>query len=127
MRQGRICPIDHLSLPRPKAVKTSSLDDSGQREDGHIDSSAQDPVPNGVHSSALYSEDTAQDVELNAEVSSDVVSGSRDEASLGLDQRQGVAQDECALKRDKTANDRDASEAAMDKEMGESIEETGAT
>jgi hypothetical protein len=115
---------------KAKAAKTSSLDGSGQGEDGykmHIDSSAQDPVPDGVQSPALNSEDTAQDVELNAEVSSDVVGASRDEASLGLDQRQGVAQDECALKRDKTADDRDASEAAMDKEMGEGIQETGAT
>jgi hypothetical protein len=114
---------------KAKAAKTGSLDDSGQREDGHkmhIDSSAQDPVPDSVQPPALNSEDTAQDVELNAEVPSDVVGASRDEASLGLDQRQGVAQDECALKGDKMADDRDASEAAM-KEMGERIEETGAT
>jgi hypothetical protein len=115
---------------KAKAAKTSSLDDSGQREEGHkmhIDSSAQDHVPYGVQTPALNSEDIAQDVELNAEVSSDVVGASRDEASLGLDQRQGVARGECNLKRDKTADDRDASEAAMDQEMGESIEEIGAT
>ncbi len=111
-------------------AKASSLDDSDQREDGHemhIDSSAQDSVLDGVQSPALNSVDTAQDVELNAEASGDVVGASRDEMSLGFDQRQGVTQDGCALKRDKTADERDASEAVMDKKKGESIEETGTT
>jgi hypothetical protein len=100
---------------KAKTAKISPLDD---REDGNkisIDSSAQDPIPNGVQSLALNLEDTTQDVESNT-VSRDVA-----------DERQGVAQDECVLKRDWTADDRDTSEAAMDKEVGESIEETRAT
>jgi hypothetical protein len=97
---------------KAKTAKISPLDDSGQREDRnkiHIDSSTQDPIPDSFQSHTLNSEDTAQDIKINT-VSSDIA-----------DQRQGVAQDKYVLKRDKTADNRDANEAA------ESIKETGAT
>lgn len=115
-----------------KAAKTGCLDDSGQPEDGdrvHVDCPAQDHVSDGVQSPNPDQEVTAppdDTVELQIRKVSDGIEASRDEVLRLLDQHQSLARDVTVLEQENTADDRGASEAAVDKEMEVEAKETGA-
>ncbi len=104
---------------------TTSLDELGRPEDEstfRMDASAQDSAPGDVQPPILDEErNIAQDGEVEQhEVK---VDASGDDVSWFLDQQQSIAQDDSVQEGAETADNRDASGAAVEKEMKKEIQD----